>query len=442
MSGQPMGQAGAEDQSAVRGSRTADAPPRDQDARQPLDGGAFSRDGCGPSMPRRWRVWVCATIAGSVLLRMSVLRFESRDYTSFLSRWYDFIVQHGRWHALGQAFSSYPPLYLYLLSLTTFLPVPKLYAVKSITLASDYVAALYVWALVRRAFRGGRRAWFALTAFLFLPTVVLNGAVWGQCDVMYAGCFLASLYYLLERRRIAALVAFGLACSLKPQAIFWCPLLAGLLLSGELSWRRMWVPVAVYVSCGVPQMLAGRPVLRTIGHWATVRNYPGLVLGAPNWYQWAGQAEADVLWCAGVALTLWATALLALWIVRTAQGRPVVPPEPGKHKGSEADQRLVSLALLSVLFPPFLLPGMHERYFFAADVLSLVYAFYVRGGWKAATVIQFASAFAYLPYLFNVEPIPLGWLAGALLLALGLVVIRLLRSVRPVSCKAQPGGTP
>jgi len=38
------------------------------------------------------------------------------------------------------------------------------------------------------------------------------------------------------------------------------------------------------------------------------------------------------------------------------------------------------MALLSVLFPPFLLPGMHERYFFAADVLSVLYAFCVPGG--------------------------------------------------------------
>ena len=73
----------------------------------------------------------------------------------------------------------------------------------------------------------------------------------------------------------------------------------------------------------------------------------------------------------------------------------------------DESQWLVTAALFSVLFPPFLLPGMHDRYYFAADVLSLVYAFYVRGGWIPAFWMQVASGFSYLPFLFHWEPVPL-----------------------------------
>jgi Gpi18-like mannosyltransferase len=43
---------------------------------------------------------------------------------------------------------------------------------------------------------------------------------------------------------------------------------------------------------------------------------------------------------------------------------------------------MVKLALLSVAFPPFFLPGMHERYFFAADVFGVLYACFVPRGWR------------------------------------------------------------
>ena len=67
----------------------------------------------------------------------------------------------------------------------------------------------------------------------------------------------------------------------------------------------------------------------------------------------------------------------------------------GLQHGFGESRWLVSLALLSVLFPPFFLPGVHERYFFAADVLSVVYAFYVPRKWVVPLLIQFASVFAY-----------------------------------------------
>lgn len=264
-----------------------------------------------------------------------------------------------------------------------------------------------------------------MTAFLFLPTGVMNGALWGQCDVMYTCGFLASLFYLLERRPVAALVAFGFSCALKPQAIFWGPLLAGLLVSGRLPWKWLWVPVAVYAACGVPQMLAGRPVLHVLGHWGGVQNTPGLTLGATNWYQWVFEQQPEVFWWPGIVLTLVATAFFVLWMIEG--------PPPGLNQ----EQWLVSLALLAVLFPPFLLPGMHERYFFAADVLALVYAFAVPRGWRTALLIQFASAFTYLPYLFDQEPVPRPLLAVVMAVAIGLVGNRLMQASKP----SQRGGT-
>ena len=379
-------------------------------------------------------LWLYVTVAGSLLLRLSVFDFESGDYRAFLSRWYDHFVEHGRWHGLGELAEQlpsycYPPLYMYLISLSTLLPLPKLYAIKLLSVAVDYAAAWYVWRLAQRQFGSGYRSWAAVTAFLFLPTVVMNGALWGQCDMMYAGGLLASLFYVLERRPVAALIAFGLSISLKPQAVFWCPLLLGLFVTGRLPWKRMWIPVAVYVGCSIPAMLAGQPVGQALLRWGPAAiNARALTLGAPNWYQWVFEQSPEIFWWPGVVLTLVASLMLVL-VMRE-----------GLQHGFGESRWLVSLALLSVLFPPFFLPGVHERYFFAADVLSVVYAFYVPRKWVVPLLIQFASVFAYVPYLFGQEPVPQWFSAFAMLGAMGVVGAGLLEPIATAEAGGREGG--
>jgi Gpi18-like mannosyltransferase len=153
-------------------------------------------------------------------------------------------------------FSSYPPLYLSMLSLATWLPLPKLYAIKAISLVFDYVAAFLVFQIVRQRFPHSPYPLVAGTVVLFLPTVFLNSAVWGQCDVIYTSALLATVLAFLKGRTGWALAAFGIACALKPQAIFLAPLLGGLFFRELSSWKAAFkwilIPPAVYLLCGLP----------------------------------------------------------------------------------------------------------------------------------------------------------------------------------------------
>ncbi|MCP5527504.1 MAG: hypothetical protein H7A47_12000 [Verrucomicrobiales bacterium] len=54
--------------------------------------------------------------------------------------WWECIDDNGRWLALGQDFSNYPPLYLYVLAIATLLPLPRVFSVKLVYVAFDFLA--------------------------------------------------------------------------------------------------------------------------------------------------------------------------------------------------------------------------------------------------------------------------------------------------------------
>ena len=80
---------------------------------------------------------------------------------------------------------------------------------------------------------------------------------------------------------------------------------------------------------------------------------------------------------------------------------------------------------------PFTLPGMHERYFFLADVLSVVPAFYRPRLWYVPLLVQTSSLLAYEAYLFHAQSVPLPALAGLMLAALLIVDFVVLRGTAP-----------
>ena len=95
---------------------------------------------------------------------------------------------------------------------------------------------------------------------------------------------------------------------------------------------------------------------------------------------------------------------------------------------------ILGMALLFAIGIPFLLPHMHERYFYAADILSVVMAFAFPILSPAALLVQFASLLGYHAYLKMRYLYPMRWGAAAMLLALlmtlGYVIFSLTRPKR------------
>ena len=130
-----------------------------------------------------FQISIVICLLSSLFLRYGLIDFESRDFDDF-SSWYDFIVNNGYFYALKHGFSSYTPTYLYLLVFSSLSGLPKIVAIKLISIIFDFVCAFFVYKIVRLKYPEGMAPIFAALLTLFSPTVVINGSFWGQSDVI------------------------------------------------------------------------------------------------------------------------------------------------------------------------------------------------------------------------------------------------------------------
>jgi Gpi18-like mannosyltransferase len=72
---------------------------------------------------------------------------------------------------------------------------------------------------------------------------------------------------------------------------------------------------------------------------------------------------------------------------------------------------------------------MHDRYFYPADILSIVYGFYFPRHFWVPIVTIMVSLFTYISYFFEREPVPLPLLAVILLVLIVFLVWETARAV-------------
>ena len=385
---------------------------------------------------------VLITVLAAVAVRLAFVNEVNSDYRAFLSPWYDALAAGGGFRAIGQEIGNYDPPYLYLLAAATYLPLPKIVAIKLVSIAFDVLLAAFAGLIVRRRF-SVRMAVLAFAVVLFAPTVLINSGYWGQCDSIYAAFCLGSLYFLLRGRTWWACVFFGLALSFKLQAAFFLP---ALLIMMVVNRRRLLALLAIpatFIVTLLPAALAGRswrsllmvyPNQVTTGGNAGGFGRAGGGFGAggggfgaggvrpgaassgglgtwtqngPTMFQWVGGSVAWLVLGLAIAALLIVGMGALCW-----RRRPLTEPQ------------IVLLVTATVLAVPFFLPQMHERYFYLADVMTIVAAFYLRRFWPVALVVSACSLLSYFPFLWRTTPVPLPLVAfGEFLAVIGTLAV-------------------
>jgi len=354
----------------------------------------------------------------SIVLRLSLYNVKSTDYFYFFGPDYDFIRLHGGFAALKYPFSDYNPLYLYLLTLMTYTPLPKLAAIKTLSIVFDAVLALFTYLILRLKYTRSYTPIIGAVVILFAPIIFINSAAWGQCDAMYTSLCVGSLYFLLSERPGWACLFFGLAISFKLQAIFFLPVLFVLLLTRKLPIKYLILIPVIYVALLAPALLEGRDAWSLLTIYAGEANeYLYLTMNAPNFYQWLpGAAFQD--W-RGTGIQLAAMMVILISILTLTSNKQIT------------SDIILKFTLVFALVIPFFLPQMDERYFYLANAVSIIYAFYFPRYWYVAVIEQLCSLLSYIPFLFHTQVVNLAYVAFVVLLLIIITLADLVRTLYP-----------
>ena len=351
-------------------------------------------------------------LALAVMVRYSLLDFKSDDFYASLKPWYNTIRSMG-FAAFATNFSTYNPPYLYLLYLILRIgpDTPPVIGVKIPGLIGDFVCAYFVYRLVKLKSPALFLPSVAAVAVLFAPTMVVNSALWGQADSLYAAGLLACLYYLMVERPVPGMLAYGIALAFKLQALFLVPFLFALFLRRDLKWKHALVVPLTLLAALIPAWIAGRP----LGDLLNIYLYQSsqfefITMNAPTIYTWLPQTKQvfNLFYVPMIIAGVVAACFLVVLI----------------YEGNTRIWRdlFIELALISLILVPFFLPKMHERYFFPADVLSIVLALYMPRFFYVPVVMNVVSFLAYEPFLFGSVPVPLAALALALLVIISILL--------------------
>jgi Gpi18-like mannosyltransferase len=342
-------------------------------------------------------VYILFGLIFAIIIRLYLINYKTLDYFASLKPWYNTISTMG-FSAFSTNFSTYNPPYLYLLFIISrlFPNLPIVIAVKLPSLIADFICSYLIFLIARIKFKGIVIPLVAGLAVLFIPTVILNSAFWGQADSLFTAGILACIYFLISKKNGPALFFWGVALAVKLQAIFLAPLLLALFLRKNISWKYFLMVPLILILALIPAWLAGRPLMELLDIYIyQASQFQLLTMNAASIYTWLPTTNQvfNLFYWPGV----WAgvsTAFLLMIIVYRS-------PSP------LSNPLILELTLVANLVIPFFLPKMHERYFFPADIISIPFAFYYPQFFYIPILVEGVSFFSYQPFLYNSALVPL-----------------------------------
>lgn len=296
-------------------------------------------------------------------VRFKMLDFASYDYNNFLKPWFDDLKSNGGLKGLATYKGDYNAPYMTILALLTYLPINSLYSVKFVSIVFDFLLAISSGLLVKELVKQNKKIYFVLTyaILLFVPSVLLNGAYWCQCDSIYTTFIVLSLLFLVKEKYIPSFIMLGLSLSFKLQFIFILPLYLVLyVMKKKFSILNfLIIPIVDIVLC-LPAIIYGKPILDclTVYFKQTATYSKSLVLNFPNIYQ-IFTGNVDIFYTLGEVITIFVCALTLMYILY--------------KKIKFNSEKILLLGIWFITTLTFLLPGMHERYLFVGEVLSILY---------------------------------------------------------------------
>lgn len=365
---------------------------------------------------RSRRLWLDALIV--VAIYAFLWPKVTRDMSDTLVPWLDHILLHGQIGAFAIPFSNYDPPYLYLMALFSPLVtvMSKVSVIKTLSIVATLCLALAGRQLLRSAGVGQQPD--AMLRLLLLPSVVLNAPALGQCDAFWSAACVMAVASAIERKAVPMLIWFGIGIAFKAQAVFLAPFVLLRLLQLRTPLRFWCLPVLVFALAMLPAALAGWPVADLAMIYLRQAEWnPAFISTAAN--PWA-----IVQLLAPVTGTHW------FWLGDLAAAAAGLTYVAAFRRRESDAADLVALALLSACLIPFLLPKMHERFFFLADVLAFL-LWIVRHDRRSMLIFFLVQGASVLALIGMMLVLPIAPAVGStMVLAAMVMLVRELRAKR------------
>jgi len=340
-------------------------------------------------------------LAGAFGARLFVIDAYNTDYDWFLSTWIQHYRDHGGFAGLAvRAWGeNYNVPYLYFLALFSYIPLPSLHLIKLLGAFFDVVLAFFVMQTVGLYVRCDTRKLIAFFAILFLPTVFLNSAYWGQCENIFVTFAVMSFYYAMRNRPVLSMVFIALSFAFKLQAVFLFPLYLIFLCNKKIRLPHLLVFPLTYLLTILPAVFFGRPFLDTLLIYVNQANPATRALNynsssifalVQGWPRAPFTSVMDVLsipFLRNLGILAAFLFVLLLYILVFRKGnRP-------------SGEGYLVLALAFAVGVPFFLPQMHDRYFYMADIFAVILGLSRLRYLPAIALTQFASLLGYSVFL-------------------------------------------
>ena len=363
-------------------------------------------------------------IAGAAYLHL--LPHMTSDLSEYNIPWYEYLKSHKGLEGLADIKANYSPPYLYVLAIVgKLLPnLNSLTAVKIACIPFLLISSVFVVLIIRLFHKEeSTLSSVAGVGYILLPTTMYNVAFMGQVDTMYTSFLLGSFWSLLRFiNPLLGFVAFGMALSIKLQAMLFAPFILYFAIHNRRHPVELTVIPISYVLMLLPALIAGRSMNDTfLVYLGQYNEFNSLSMNAPNIHyliehviRWLTPSHEMIYIFIWIFLTLGAAVTLAFisaGLVRTRQSK------------------LFSLSLATLILTtlPYVLPKMHERFFFPADAFSFVLICIIPKFWPIGVCLQAGSFISYLAYCYHVKGAPA---IGMVFTSIGLGLLLIVTAVQ------------
>lgn len=349
-----------------------------------------------------WIVLLAVLSILGIIVRVLLFDRITDDFTVFLNNWYKSFYNFG-FKAMGTSVGDYTPAYnyfLWFLSLFKIEPgsLTLLHCIKWISVSFDYLMAVFSGLIVYHMTNKNRiKAIMTYGLILFALTVFINSSLWGQCDAIYASFTIMSFYYFIKNHHRTSAIMLGIAFAFKLQTIFIIPFFAVMFLRRKANLKYLiWLPI-VYTFFAIPACFAAQSFfVRFKEIWAiyfnqSTKSYKQLTLNCSTLYSLIFNNFNEEQYIASFAVPLAATiiGLFIFFIYRSKKEFNCIT--------------LMKIFTLFIMLTPFVLPHMHDRYYFIADVAIIIYVVLHPKKFYLAIMAIIVSMIGYMAYLWNVS---------------------------------------